>query len=202
MLQFCPGCRNADVKKEIVATASDTATAACPECGESYEFPYFTLYSLEGAPASGKSTTAGRLHGELGLAVYEGDMHMDLLADNCSWDEICRLDFRICMTLHSAGRQALFVGGVHPHDLADSPETRYFDGIERCALVCSDDEVEQRVRERGDGDPEGLELSLNVNQWYREEGPAAGIDVIDTTEAGPDAVAERVKEWIDGGSDQ
>jgi hypothetical protein len=198
MLQFCPHCRNADVEKEIAATGADTATAACPECGGTYDFPYLTLYTLEGAPASGKSTTAGRLHGTIDLAVYEGDMHMDLIAGTLDWDEICRLDFRICMTLHSAGKQTLFVGGVHPHDLADSPETQYFDGIERCALVCSDEEMERRVRERADGDPEGLELSLDVNRWYREQGPAEGIAVIDTGEHGPEAVGERVRAWLEG----
>lgn len=199
MLHLCPSCRNAERDKRIVETGGETAVAACPECGERFEFPYLTLYTLEGAPATGKSTAAGRLQEAIDPFVYEGDAHADLTAGVLAWEDLCGLDLRICLTLHAAGRQALFVGGVYPHRLEDSPETRYFDGIERCALACSDEDLLARSREREDGAvPEEMDYLHEVNQWYREEGTAAGIEVIDTSTHDPEAVVERVVSRIEG----
>lgn len=197
MLQFCPTCRNSAVDKEIVARQGDTATARCLECDETYRFPYRSLYTLEGAPACGKSTTAGRLDGRTHLAIYEGDMHMDLVGEHLSWDAICELDFRVCLTLHAADRQALFVGGVYPYDIAESPETRFFASVERCALVCDADDLERRVSERSGVTDDGLELSRDVNRWYREEGPAEGIKVVNTSRLDPDEVADEVASWVE-----
>jgi hypothetical protein len=197
MLYFCPECRNADVEKEIVETAGDVGVAACPDCGTHFEFPYHTLFTLEGAPTSGKSTTAGRLDGDIDLAICEGDLHAGLTAGRLSWPEMCDLDFRLCLLLHDAGAQTLFVGGMHPHDIADSPETRYFDGVERCALVCSDAELRRRLRERDDASEETIENFQGVNRWYREEGPQKGIHVVDTTERDPADVTRAVTSWLD-----
>lgn len=196
MLHFCPRCRNPDVEKPVVDSDSDHATAECPDCGERFRFPYLPLFTLEGAPAVGKSTAAGRLDGDVEPSLYEGDMHIDLTADALSWDAICGLDLRVCLALHSVGERALFVGGVHPHDLADSPETRYFSRIERCALVCDDADLEERLRAR-EMDPDAVETFLDVNRWYRESGPEAGLTVVNTSDDDPDEAAERVSAWIE-----
>lgn len=198
MLQFCPSCRNADVDKRIVDAGDEVATAVCPDCGERFEFPHLPLYILEGAPATGKSTTAGRIQDRIDLSIYEGDAHMSLTAGNLTWAEICALDLRFCLTLHAAGQQALFVGGVYPHPLEERPETRYFSRIERCALVCEDDDLLDRSRERAGEVPEEMDYLHDVNRWYREQGPAQGIEVLDTSALDPDAVAQRVVDWIVG----
>ena len=197
MLHFCPSCRNADVEKPVVGSDGERATAECPDCGETFRFPYLPLYTLEGAPAVGKSTTAGRLDEDVGVTVYEGDLHIDLTNGNLTWASICDLDLRICMALHDAGQQALFVGGVYPHDLTKSPETRYFSRIERCALVCEDADLEERLRERTEMTPEAVERFLDVNRWYREQESARNMTVVDTTEADPDEVARRVGAWLE-----
>jgi hypothetical protein len=198
MLQFCPVCRNANIDKRIVDACETTATAVCPDCGEHFEFSYLPLHILEGAPATGKSTTAGRIQDRIDLAIYEGDAHMSVTAGNLSWDEICDLDLRFCLTLHAAGQQALFVGGVYPHSLEESPETRYFSRIERCALVCDDDDLLDRSRARAGDVPDEMDYLHDVNRWYREHGPEQGIEVLNTSALNPDAVAQRVADWIDG----
>ena len=196
MLHFCPSCRNADVEKPVFESDDGYATAECPDCRDTFRFPYLPLYTLEGAPATGKSTTAGRLDGDIGVTIYEGDLHIDLTDGNLSWASICDLDFRICMALHNASRQTLFVGGVYPHELSESPETRYFSRVERCALVCEDADLEGRLRERTEMTAETVERFLGVNRWYREQGPAKGMKVISTTAADPDEVARRVGAWV------
>jgi hypothetical protein len=201
MLHVCPSCPNSDVEKPVERTDDGRATAECPDCRETFQFPYRPLYTLEGAPAVGKSTTAGRLDGEIDLAVYEGDLHIDLTNGNLSWASICDLDLRVCMTLHHAGRQALFVGGVHPHDLAESPETRYFPRVERCALVCDDADLEARLRERPETTDETVETFLGVNRWYRERESAEGITVVNTTAADPNEVAAEVDTWIESSAE-
>lgn len=100
------------------------------------------------------------------------------------------------MTLHAAHQQTLFVGGLHPHTLAESPETRYFPRIERCALVCDDDDLEARLADR-EMQQEVIDGFLEVNRWYREEGPSEGIEVLNTSNLAPETVAERVTAWIE-----
>lgn len=197
MLHFCPVCRNADVKKTIVSSTDGHATAECADCHNKFQFPYLPLYTIEGAPAVGKSTTGGRLEDDLGVTVYEGDLHIDLTTDTLSWAAICDLDLRICMTLHAAGQQALFVGGIYPHNITESPETRYFSSIERCALVCEDADLKERLRERTEMTSETVDRFLEINRWYRDQGPTKDIEVINTTTADPDDVANHVSTWIE-----
>lgn len=196
MLHFCPQCRNTDIEKSIFDAEDGYATAECPNCGKRFQFRYLPLYTLEGAPGVGKSTTAGLLEGEISPTMYEGDLHIDLTNGKLSWKEICDLDFRICMLLHAAGRQPLFVGGVHPHDIDDSPETRYFSSIERCALVCDDADLEKRLRERSMAQ-DGIDFMLDVNHWYRNEGIDHGIEVVNTSDLAPDEVAREVRGWVE-----
>lgn len=197
MLQLCPECRDPNPEKPVRDVPEEGYAAAdCPECGATYRFRYLPLYALEGAPATGKSTTAGRLDPPASLTVVEGDAHVDLTGDGLSWAAICDLDFRICATVHAAGSQALFVGGMAPHDPADSPETRYFSRIERCALVCEDGDYRERLGRRDGIGPEAVEGFLEVNRWYRERGPDEGIETVNTTDLDPDAVAGRVRDWI------
>lgn len=127
-------------------------------------------------------------------------MHIDLTGGELDWDAICDLDFRICMTLHAANQQTLFVGGLHPHTLAGSPETRYFPRIERCALVCDDADMESRMHSRG-MEQEAIDGFLGVNRWYKEEGPSEGIKVLNTSDIGPEAVANRVTRWVESTGD-
>lgn len=197
MLHFCPECRNVDVDKPIVGSKNGYGVAECPDCNETFQFPYLSLYTLEGAPAVGKSTTTGLLEDDIDLSIYEGDLHIDLTNGNLSWGSICDLDFRICMTLHAAGQQALFVGGIHPHELSESPETRYFPRIERCALVCEDADLKERLRNRTEMTSKAVDTFREVNQWYREQASTGDIETFNTSVANPDEVARHVATWIE-----
>lgn len=200
MLYVCPDCRNFDVEKPVRDEGSDgRAIAVCPDCGREFEFRYWPLRTLEGALGVGKSVTAGRFDRNCPLAVFEGDLLVDLLGGELSWGAICVLSLRICLTLHATGQRALCVGGLYPHDPADSPETRYFSRFDRCALVCDDDDLESRLRGRPhfQKNPEDVDEFLDVNRWYREEGPPAGIETVNTTDADPDRVARRIAAWIE-----
>jgi hypothetical protein len=199
MLNVCPVCRDPTVEKRVTAIGDGTATATCPECGHEYGFSHRPLYTIEGAPGSGKSTTAGRIGSDLPHVVVEGDAFVDLVGGELSWGAVCELSLRICVTVHAAGERALYVGGMYPRKLADCPETRYFSRIERCALVCSDEAYERRLRERPwyRAHPAKIDEHLVHNRWYREEGPGEGIEVVDTSAHGPAEVARRVRERIE-----
>lgn len=205
MLSVCPECRDPAVDKEVrpAAAPDGYATAVCGNCGHKFRFRYVPLFTLEGPPGVGKSTTAGLLSNDIPLAVYEGDHHIDLLGGELSWSSVCELELRIGMTLHANGRQALYVGGIRPYELADSSETRYFPRIERCALVASDEDLAARLRERPfyREHPRKVEEHLEHVRWYRERGPERGIRVVNTTELSPEAVATAVTDWIESSLD-
>lgn len=186
------------------AAPDGAAVADCPACGHAFRFRYLPLFTLEGVPAVGKSTTAGLIDGEVSLALYEGDQTVDLVAGELDWGRICELNFRIGMTLHASGRQAMYVGGVHPHDPGESPETRYFPALERCGLVCSDDDLEARLhaREWFRDRPERVHAHLEHNRWIREDGEDAGIHVLNTTDLDPETVARRVVAWVEESLDR
>lgn len=196
VLQFCSACGDAGIDKSIVATDAGTATAACPTCESTYAFSYRPLISLEGAPGVGKSTTVSHL--ELGeeFAVYDGDLHIDLTNQQLSWASICSLDFRVCMTLHATGKQAVLVGGMYPHDPEDSPEIRYFSSVHRCAIVCDDETLRSRLSSRPEMDDEGIEWVLELNQWYRTNAPAHDITTIESKAGDPEEVADQVQAWL------
>lgn len=194
MIHVCPGCRSVDPDKEIrPEDAPEGRDVADCDCGASFGFPYFPLATLEGAPGVGKSTAAGQMNTD--RAVYEGDIHISLTGGDLTWEEVCELDFRVCMTLHAADRPALFVGGMHPYEPADAPEARYFDGFERCALVASDDDLRERLEARG-MESDAVSGCLDVNRWYREDSPEA-IRCVDTTTLDSETVAERVSARCD-----
>lgn len=201
MLNVCPECRDMSVEKEVHADPSsdESAIAVCPTCGHEFRFPYVSLFTLEGVPGVGKSTTAGLLDGTVPLALYEGDQFIDLVAGHLEWASICELGLRQGMTIHACGRQALYVGGIRPHDLGESPETRYFPAIHRCALVCADAELESRLRDREylREHPDRIDYHLENNRWYRDNGPDRGIHVVDTSEPDPEEVATSVRVWIE-----
>jgi len=126
-------------------------------------------------------------------------MTPDLLGRELSWSATCDLSLRCCPILHATGQRALDVGGMYPHDPADSPETRYFPRLDRCALVCADDDLETRLRDRPyfQANPEAIEEFLDVDRWYREKGPDERIETVNTTAAGPERVAGHVAAWIE-----
>lgn len=102
------------------------------------------------------------------------------------------------MTIHAAGQSALAVGGMFPYDLSGSTERRYFSGIERCAVVAADEDLESRLRDRQffRSNPDAIEEYDGHNRWYREHGPEHGITTVNTTELDPPDAADRVATWI------
>lgn len=203
MLNVCPSCGDLDFEKAITEErgADGSAVAICTACGDDYRFPYRTLFSLTGAPGCGKSTVARHLSGELPTLVLESDCLVEFrLETEMEWTTYCGLWLRVAMLVHYADRQVLLAGsGIgNPLNVSGRTETRYFPAIDRCALVCEEDVLRERLRERAwlQDAPEKRGEFLEHNRWFREHGPEHGIHLVDTTDATVERTARSVREWV------
>lgn len=177
------------------------AIATCPACETDYQFPYRSLLSLTGAPGAGKSTVIRHLRGQIPVVVLESDMLIDFQHEtDMEWVVYCGLWLRICMALHYAGQQTLLAGsGIgFPENAVDRPETRYFPEIQRCALVCDDAVLAERLEARSwlKDRPKKREEFLQTNRWFRDHGPEHDIELIDTTDVSVEQTVDSIKTWV------
>lgn len=116
------------------------------------------------------------------------------------WATYCGLWLRVAGIVHHAGESVLLAGsGIgFPENVAKRPETRYFDGIKRCALVCGENEMEKRLDGKAwlEGRPERRAEFLESNRWFRTEGSEHGIELVDTTDVAVAESAAAVAEWL------
>lgn len=203
MLNVCPSCGDHEFDKSIRTEESSEgeAVARCPTCETDFLFPYRPLFSLTGAPGTGKSTVVRCLRGQVPVVVLESDILVDLQHEtDMEWAIYCGLWLRVCMTLHYAGRQTLLAGsGIGlPENVADRPETQYFPNIQRCALVCDDAVLADRLEDRGwlEDRPKKREEFLQTNRWFWNHGLDHNIELVDTTDASAEQTADSVKTWI------
>lgn len=92
------------------------------------------------------------------------------------------------------GHLPVLVGYSTPEQWAYQELRRFLGPITFIALVCSDDELDRRLRDRTwMGSPRERESLADLNRMFRTRGD---ITVIDTDDQPPDALADRILELI------
>ena len=110
---------------------------------------------------------------------------------------------RVAFNISQAGRPVVFFGsgaGV-PDNIEPCTRRRYFCTIEYLALVCDDEVLAERLRQRPDWRathaPQFIEEQQRFNQWFKAYGPAQpAITLLDTTHVEPEEAARQVTDWI------
>jgi len=111
---------------------------------------------------------------------------------------------RLCKNIGQAGRPVVLfgAGAGAPSNLEPLVERRYFSRLHTRALVCEDDLLAQRLRQRPawrGSQAEGFIASqVDFNQWFQKQAQqaASGIDLLDTSGVSVEQTADQARTWI------
>ncbi len=198
MFNVCSRCGTWHDKREIEHSGP---YAICPDCNYQQKFAYLPLLVITGASGAGKTAVMLALMGQLpDFVLVEGDIFW---RDEFNRPKDDYLDFRnVCLraakTVNQSGRPTILCGSAAPGEYEACPEFCYFDGVYYLALVCEDEELERRLRQRPSwrqsGSAEFIEGMLAFNNWFQEHSDL--VTLLDTTQISVAQTAVEVKAWL------
>jgi AAA domain len=198
-------CRQCGQYTEEMTIDTSGPCAVCPTCGYAYPFKRLPLFVVTGASGSGKSTLGLALVPALSdCVVMESDIlwrpQFDTPQDG--YRDYRNLWLRIAKNIHLAGRPVVLVGSAVPEQFESCPERRYISDILYLALVCDDELLERRLRDRpawrGSGTPEVLATMRRFNGWLRDHAEATlpPMSLLDTSRRSIAETVELTVAWI------
>jgi broad-specificity NMP kinase/DNA-directed RNA polymerase subunit RPC12/RpoP len=181
----------------------------CPQCGHRRRFRRLPLFAVSGASGSGKTAIGNQLPAALPECVV---LEQDVLWKNEYADSsealraFRRSWLRVAMNIAQGGRSPVLLGTVLPEHYESQPERGFFSGIHYLALLCSDQELERRLRARPAWrgyDDEKVERVLAFNQWILENAQATAppMAVLDTTNDSIEESVRSVVTWVRSSGD-
>jgi hypothetical protein len=203
MFNTCRRCGAYHAEKEIDPQGP---FAICPSCGDRQPFRQLPLLLVCGPSGGGKTAVLRALLGKVETAVLlEGDLlwRPEFSRPEDNYRDFFETWLRLAKNINQSGRPvALFNAGAIPQNIEPCVERRYFSATAYLALVCEDDVLEARLRERPSwresDNPDFIEAQVTFNRWLKENGPASApaITLLDTTAAGELETAAAVALWI------
>jgi hypothetical protein len=180
--------------------------AICPECGYKHPFKQLPLLVVGGASGAGKTTLWLHLLGQVSRAVL---LDSDILwrpefdTPETNYREFFELWLRVCKNISQSGWPVVLFGagaGV-PENIENCIERRYFSKVHYLALVCADETLSERLRQRpawrGTREKAFIEENIRFNRWFKTYAGQPAIKLIDTTEAPLEETARQAAAWID-----
>ncbi len=182
--------------------------AICPECGHQHPFRHLPLLIVSGASGAGKSAVCNHLLGQFTQAIL---LDSDILwrpefnQPENNYRDFFETWLRMCKNIVQAGRPVVLFGaglGV-PENIEPCVERRYFSQVHYLALVCADEVLATRLRQRpawrGAGEASYIEEHTRFNRWFQTHAPTTQpqITLLDTTNRPLAETASTVTAWID-----
>jgi predicted kinase len=181
--------------------------AICPVCGHKHPFLRLPLLVVGGPSGAGKSAVCRHLLGTLPeVVLLDGDI---LWRDAFNTPEDNYRDFfetwlRLAKNISQSGRPVVIfnAGMAVPENVEPCVERRYFSTVHYLALVCDDQVLADRLRQRpawrDSSSPAWIAGQLQFNRWFKTEAEslAPPVELLDTTEATVAETAALVAAWI------
>ena len=162
------------------------------------------LFVVTGASGVGKSTTCEELfRQEEGkpYLVMESDIlwteYYDTPDDN--YRGLRTIWMYLCANIAQCGKPVVLCGCATPDQFENLPERDLFTKIHYLAVVCSDEALEDRMKNgRGIEEEDWLRASYNFNRWLKEHAAETDppITLLDITGKTPAEAAESLEQWI------
>lgn len=206
LFNVCLNCGEYRVDKYIEVKAG-SSYALCPVCGYGHPFLRMPLFVVTGASGSGKTACVHALSSQTrDFVVMETDILWDerYNTPDSNFREYREMWLRIAKNITQCGKPVILCGTAMPEQIEPCLERRYFSDVFYLALVCSDDALIARLKNRpswrASGDHEFINSMLRYNQWLKEHGPVNDpiIYTLDTTEQSPPESAVGIHEWAAG----
>jgi predicted kinase len=148
MFNVCSQCGEYSDRKTIDPSGP---FAVCPHCGHPHRFVQLPLFVLTGASGSGKTTIALHLVAALPECVtMESDILWGAVAATADDDYRGYRNtwLRVAKNIGQSGRPVVLVGSALAQQFEACPERRYFTEIHYLAVVCDNEILAQRLRDR------------------------------------------------------
>jgi hypothetical protein len=206
VLNVCSGCGEYRADKLIETAGPGRATAVCPACGFRMSFRQLPLLLVCGPSGAGKSAVLPTLIGSVDRAVL---LELDVLwraefdRPETGYRDFFETWLRVACNIGQSGRPAvLFGAGCLPANIEPCVHRRYFSTTHYLALVCRDDVLAARLRNRPawrkSSDEGFVRSQIAFNRWLIENAALAApsLALLDTTNAAPDQTAVGVASWV------
>jgi len=202
MFNVCPNCGEYRADKIIVP---EGGYAICPVCRFQHRFVLLPLFILTGASGVGKTTAC------LALAAKAKDfvvMESDILwRDEFNQPATDYRDYRetwlrVCKNISQAGKPVILCGAGVPAQFERCTERRYFSKIHYLALICKDEILASRLRNRSgwrrSSKDEFIKEHIAFNRWliHNAQNTQPPMTLLDTSEITVNESVEGVKHWI------
>ncbi|MEQ4206279.1 AAA family ATPase [Actinopolymorpha sp. B9G3] len=190
MVDFdCPAC-GAGAPLQVVATDRIT----CGPCSTARSFRQGQLYVITGSPGTGKSSVGRELAARLPLELVVLDSDLTSRPEHDSsegaWFGFIDTWLRTAVGVAQSGHSLILVGYSMPHQWEHQALRHFLGPITYVALVCSDAELERRLRQRTwMGSQRERDSLIDLNRQFRAHGD---MTVIETDSQPPDAIADQI----------
>lgn len=165
------------------------------------------LLVVSGASGAGKSAVYQTLLGKLNeVVMLEGDLiwRPEFNQPETKYRDFFETWLRICRDISQSGRPVvMFNAGMGvPENIEPCAGRQYFSKVHYLALVCEDDVLTDRLRQRPErrdcSDPEYIKGQIQFNQWLKNEAPYVEppVEISDTTGVNLEETARLVASWI------
>jgi broad-specificity NMP kinase len=202
MFNVCPNCGEYRADKIV---EPEGAYAVCPSCNYRHKFIRLPLFILNGASGAGKTTTCLVLTARAkDLVVMESDI---LWRDEFNQPATDYRDYRetwlrVCKNISQVGKPVMLCGAGVPAQFEQCVERRYFSAIHYLALVCDDEVLAKRLRDRpawreSSGD-DYIARHVAFNGWLKNNASSTEppMTLVDTSEITVEESVKRVEEWV------
>lgn len=202
MYDVCPHCGMYTPEKTIDPAGP---FLICPHCHFQQPFVQLPLFIVGGPSGAGKTTVGLHLIGKLPeCVVMESDIlwRKEFETPEDNYASYRSLWLNIACTIHQSGRPVVLVGTANPDQFETLPRRRYFSTIHYLALICRDDVLEQRLRDRpawrNSNNAAFIANMLHYNQWLKEYAALTTppIILLDTSDLSIEESTTLTMQWI------
>ncbi len=202
MFNVCPGCGIYSADKAVDPAGP---FAVCVHCGYKHSFVQLPLFLITGASGTGKTAVCLELASRLNECVF---LECDILWQpefSSPQDDYRRFReswLRVAKNINQARRPTVLCGSATSESYDRCIERRYFGPIHTLALICQDDVLIRRLKDRPDWRQASSEAFiariLEFNRWLIEHAqrPHLPMTLLDTSHLTPLQAGERAAGWI------
>lgn len=197
MINVCANCGEYSVDKAVIIEEN---VAICPVCQHRNPFAFHPLFLVCGASGTGKSTVCQSMIREFqDVVILDGDI---LWNDSVSVSDYFNLCLRVSKNIAQSGRSVLlFSAGAIPDNIESCAEAIYFSEIHYLALVCDDEVLSERLRQRPSwrksGNETFIQEQIGFNHWLKQNANTLPtLSLLDTTHISIDTACDAVKSWV------
>jgi hypothetical protein len=203
MINVCYNCGEYRADKTIDPLGP---FAICPLCQYKHPFRQLPLLIICGPSAAGKSTICKRLVGTIEeVVIIDADIlwRPEFNRPDNQYRDFFETWLRLGKNIGQSGRPLLLLNaGATPENVEPCIERRYFSEVHYLALVCNDETLVQRLRQRPawrtSSNEKFIADQISFNCWFRERlgEIKPTIQLVDTTDTPIETTVQRVKTWI------